>query len=101
MAALRLRSKGGLPGVLLTGFLIEQGVIDPESVTAEEAILAMTDVLVAALDDGAMIEMLSEGSVPDQIDMLRGIARSGHPDAREYWTRSWTAILSGRCPARP
>lgn len=81
VAALRLRSKGGLPGVLLTGFLIEQGVIDPESVTAEEAILAMTDVLVAALDDGAMIEMLSEGSVPDQIDMLRGIARSGHPDA--------------------
>ena len=60
----RLRAGGGLAGAVVTGYLVEQGVIAESAMSQEESALAMADVLSAAADDEMLFEMLGEGSVP-------------------------------------
>ncbi len=77
----RLRAGGGIAGATVTAFLVDLGVIAESAVSKEESALAMIDVLCAAADDEMLLEMLGEGSVPDQVSLIRGLARSGHPQA--------------------
>jgi hypothetical protein len=80
-AAGRLRAGGGIAGATVTGYLVEQGVISESAMSRAESALAMADALSAAADAEMLFEMLEQGSVSDQVQLIRGLGQSGHPEA--------------------
>ncbi|MGI9000137.1 MAG: hypothetical protein ACR2GH_00565 [Pseudonocardia sp.] len=80
--ALNMRSRGGAAGAAATLWLIEHKVADPDSVTEQERMLALTESLIAVGENAAIVEVFDTLPANDQIRLLHKINDAGHPRLR-------------------
>jgi hypothetical protein len=76
-AARAIRAEGGVPGAVTAAWLVERGVTDAGTLTAEEVTTGMTDHLAAMEELGLLLVELD--GLPDQATIVRTIATADHP----------------------
>jgi hypothetical protein len=82
-AAGRIRSAGGVAGGVAAVWLVEQDAADPSSLTPTEMLLGLVDHLAAMLEHGCLIDELASRSLPEQVDLVKQLARVDHPNRIE------------------
>lgn len=79
-AARRLRSAGGLAGAVATTWLIQHSGLDENDASEQELLLSLADNLTAMSEHDMLIEQMTAQPVDEQVDLIRGLAATDHPD---------------------
>jgi hypothetical protein len=94
--AQRLRSAGGLAGAVATAWLIQHSGLEQNDATEQELLLALADNLTAMCEHDMLIEQMATHPVAEQVELVRGLAATDHPDRADLLD-----VIATEHPERP